>query len=292
MKKKFYIILLILGIVAILVTVPVFWLTYAAPKDLEVNFLDVGQGDSILIKTPFGQNILIDGGSDSTIIKRLGESLAWWDKRIDLMVLSHPHDDHVAGLIDVIKQYNVEQILYTGVIHTSPTYLEWLELIRERKIFLVIIDRPQKISMGKNCYLDILYPQESLLGKEVNNLNNSSMVIKLVYGNTKFLFTGDVELEIEQQLIETQDFASLQADVFKAGHHGSDTSNSKEFLDAVSPKTVVIQVGKDNDFGHPSRRAIKRFERIGAMVYRNDLDGTIRIRSDGKEVYLEFNNNQ
>ncbi len=285
MLSKFYKIILILGIVAVLAAVPVFWFTYAAPTELEVNFLDIGQGDAILIKTPMGQNILIDGGPDDTIIKRLGENLAFWDKRIDLMILTHPHDDHVGGLVDVIKRYNVKQILYTGVIHTSPAYLEWLELIRERKIPLVIIDRPQKINLGENCYFEILYPQESLLGKEVSNLNNSSIVAKLIYGQTKFLLSGDAEVEIEQELLNKN--MDLQADIFKAGHHGSDTSNSQNFLQAVSPKIVVIQVGADNDFGHPSRRVLKRLERIGAQVFRNDLDGTVRIGSNSLKVYIK-----
>jgi len=287
MLRRFYKIILILGIAAVLTVIPVFWFTYAASLELEISFLDVGQGDAVLIKTPFGQNILIDGGPDDTVIKRLGENLAFWDKRIDLMILTHPHDDHVGGLVDVIKRYNVKQILYTGVVHSSPAYLEWLELIRERKIPLIIIDRPQKINLSENCYFDILYPLESLLGREVNNLNNSSIVAKLIYGDTKFLFSGDAELEIEQQLIETQDVVSLQADIFKAGHHGSDTSNSDQFLEAVSPEIAVIQVGSDNDFGHPSRRVIKRLERIGAKIFRNDLDSTVRIGSDGKEVYAK-----
>ncbi|MCK4553457.1 MBL fold metallo-hydrolase, partial [Candidatus Parcubacteria bacterium] len=199
---------------------------------------------------------------------------------------THPHDDHVSGLIDVIKRYKVEKILYTGVVHSSPNYLVWLELIRDRKIPLTIIDRPQIIEFGENCELQIIYPRESLLGKEVSNLNNSSIVIQLVYGQTKFLLAGDIELEAEQELLASG--IDLSANIFKANHHGSDTSNSKEFLQAVQPEIVVIQVG-DNNFGHPSRRVIKRLERIGAQVFRNDLDGTVKLISDGKEVNIKNN---
>ncbi|MCK4553409.1 MBL fold metallo-hydrolase, partial [Candidatus Parcubacteria bacterium] len=194
---------------------------------------------------------------------------------------THPHDDHVTGLIDVIKRYKVEKILYTGVVHSSPNYLVWLELIRDRKIPLTIIDRPQIIEFGENCELQIIYPRESLLGKEVSNLNNSSIVIQLVYGQTKFLLAGDIELEVEQELLGSG--IDLSANVFKANHHGSDTSNSKEFLQAVQPEIVVIQVG-DNNFGHPSRRVIKRLERIGAQIFRNDLDGTVKLISDGESI--------
>lgn len=285
MHHKLYKILLILGIAAVLVAIPAFWLNYQAASDLEVAFLDVGQGDAILIKTPFGQSILIDGGSDNTVIKRLSENLAWWDKKIDLMILTHPHDDHVSGLIDVIKRYKVEKILYTGVVHNSPDYLIWLELIRDRKIPLTIIDRPQNIEFGENCELQIIYPRESLLGKEASNLNNSSIVAKLVYGQTKFLLSGDIELEVEQELLNID----LSAQVLKANHHGSDTSNSQKFLQAVQPEIVIIQVGADNNFGHPSRRVIKRLERIGAQVFRNDLDGTVRLVSNGEEVNIKNN---
>jgi len=320
--------LLVLGIVAVLAVIPVFWFSYAATEDLEVYYLDIGQGDATLIKTPFGQNILIDGGPDDKIISELSDSLPWWDKNIDLMVLTHPHDDHVAGLIDVIKRYNVKRILYTGVVHTSPYYIEWLQLVRDYNIPMVIIDRPQKIILNgvpsqaedDKCYLDVLYPRESLLGKTVENLNNSSIVMKLVYGETSFLFTGDAELEVEEELTsprpspfegegastppptppldrggESSRSVDLSADVFQAGHHGSDTSNSQEFLEAVftpplsSPykgeeRFFIIQVGKDNDFGHPSRRVIKRVERLGARVFRNDLDGTVRLVSNGQTI--------
>lgn len=238
-----------------------------------------------------GQNVLIDGGPDNTVIKRLGENLTWWDKTIDLMILSHPHSDHVAGLAEVLKRYQVRKILYTGVVHNSPDYLAWLELIRARQIPLVIIDRPQKINLGENNYLDILYPLESVLGREVDNLNNSSLMFKLVYGQTSFLFTGDAEIEVERLLVGTQDlpvgtqdFAFLQANVLKLGHHGSDTSSSQEFLEAVNPEIAIIQVGKDNDFGHPSRRVLKRLERLGAKVFRTDLEGTIRLFSDGTQI--------
>ena len=279
MPRKFYKILLIFGIAFSLIAIPVFWINFKASSDLEVYFLDIGQGDAILIKTPFGQNILIDGGPDNKVINHLSENLAWWDKQIDLMILTHPHSDHVGGLADVVSRYKVEKILYTGVIHSSPDYIAWLEIIRDCGIPLIIIDRPQTIKLGEDCRLDILYPRESILGKEVSNLNNSSIVIKLIYKEAKFLLAGDIELETEQELLNSG--IDLSAQVFKANHHGSDTSNSQEFLQAVNPEIAVIQVGKENDFGHPSRRVIKRLERMGVKVFRNDLDGTVKVISDG-----------
>ncbi len=284
MPNKLYKILLVLGIVAVLAAIPAFWLTYSAASELEVDFLDIGQGDAILIKTPYGQNVLIDGGPDNTIIKRLSENLPWWDRTIDLMILTHPHDDHVGGLNDVLKRYRVNKILYTGVVHNSPAYLNWLELIRNSHVPLTIIDRPQAIALGDDCWLEILYPRSSLLGQGVDNLNNSSIVAKLVYREAKFLLTGDIEIEVEQELINSE--ADLTAQIMKAGHHGSDTSNSEEFLQAVQPNIVVIQAGAENTFGHPSLRAMKRMERTGAKIYRNDLDGTVKLYSDGKKIEI------
>lgn len=290
MSHKLYRILIIFWIVIALFIVPVYWLVFSIDSNLKVNFLDIGQGDAIFINMPYGQNVLIDGGPDDKIISELNKVMFWWDKNIDLMILTHPHSDHVAGLIEVLKRYNVRKILYTGVVHSSPDYLAWLEMVKKKKIPVVIIDRSQVINFGEKCYFEILYPTESLLGKEVDNLNSSSIIIKLIYKDISFLFTGDAEIEVENELVE---FASnfeidkkidLHADVFKAGHHGSDTSNSKSFLDLVKPEIVIIQSGKNNDFGHPSLRVIKRLERIGAKILRNDKLGTIRIFSDGVNI--------
>lgn len=282
MAKRAKTILLILGMAAVAAAIPVFWLFYRPDTGLEVDFFDVGQGDAILIKTPYGQNVLIDGGPDDSVASRLAENLPWWDRRIDLMILTHPHNDHVTGLIDVIKRYNVEKILYTGVIHSAPNYLAWLELIKENKIPLIIIDRPQTVKLGVDSELRIIYPRIGLLGKEVDNLNNSSLVIKLTYGRTGFLFTGDIETEVERELTESG--VDLSADVLKVSHHGSDASNSQEFLEKVKAEIAVIQVGKDNEFGHPSRRAVKRLEKTGARVFRVDLDGTVKLFSNGNDT--------
>ncbi|MCK4539978.1 MBL fold metallo-hydrolase [Candidatus Parcubacteria bacterium] len=275
MPRKLYKILIILAIIGIFLALPVFWMTLSAENKLEVAFLDIGQGDASLIKTPFGQNILIDGGQDYKIIERLEEELPWWDTTIDLMILTHPHNDHVAGLIPVLERYKVNKIFYTGVVHTAPSYLEWLKLIREKNIPLIIIDRPQKIIFGNSCFLDIIYPRKSLLGKSVNNLNNTSIIAELDCENRTVLFMGDAETEVEEELIKTGDLGSVE--ILKVGHHGSNTSSNREFLQLVNPQKAVISVGKDNKFGHPSRRIIKRLEKMGVEILRTDLDGTIRF---------------
>ncbi len=287
MSSKLYKILLFLGIIAVLVSVPIFYFHQSArveEKNLEVDFLDIGQGDSILIKTPYDQNILIDGGPDDSVIKELGENLPWWDRTIDLMILTHPHDDHITGLIDVIKRYHVQKILYTGALHSAPNYLEWLNLNEEKNIPLLIIEKPQIINFGDDCYLDIIYPFDSFLNKDVMNLNNTSIVSKLICQNKSFLFTGDIEKEVEEELLNSQ--IDLDVDVLKACHHGSNTSNTEDFLKAVNPEITVIQVGVNNDFGHPSRRVIKRLERINSEIYRTDINGRVIVVSDGQNLKI------
>lgn len=285
MPNKLYKILLISGIAAIVAAIFLFWFFYSAPKNLEVDVLDVGQGDAILIKAPAGQNILIDGGPDKSVIKRLGENLPWWDKKIDLMILTHPHDDHVAGLIDVLKRYEVKKIIYTGVNHNSPDYLAWLKLVRDKKVSMLIVDKAQTIDFGRDCRLEILFPNESFLNKTVEDLNQSSIVAQLVYGKNKFLLTGDAGEEIEKKLLVVG--AGLSAEVLKVGHHGSQYSSTPEFLEKVAAKIAAIPVGKDNQFGHPNLRTIMKLKRAGAEILRTDEKGTIKFISDGQIVKVK-----
>jgi competence protein ComEC len=289
MKRRTKLLIIISGLAAVIFTVVLAGFFYHPAKRLEVDFLDVGQGDAELIKAPGGQNILIDGGPDSGVVEQLSAVMLPWDKRIDLMILTHPHDDHVTGLINILERYEVKSILYTGVNHNSPNYIAWLEKVREKKITLVIIDRPRTIMLGDDCRLEILYPFESFLNKEVENLNNTSIAAKLVYGNTGFLFIGDAEKEEEAELLQAEfaDAGHLSAvNVLKIGHHGSDTASSADFLAAVHPVMAVIEAGKDNQFGHPSLRTLMKLKRIGAETLRTDERGTIRITSDGRTIEL------
>jgi competence protein ComEC len=281
LAKKYKILFFVLAITAVL-GAAIFLYFYQPSKNLEVDFLDVGQGDAILIKSPYGQNILIDGGPDSSVIKRLGENLPWWDRTIDLMVLTHPHDDHVTGEIDVLNRFKTKQIIYTGVAHTAPNYLNWLETIREAKTPIGIIINNRRVDLGPNCYLEIVYPDEDLSEKSFADLNESSIVAKLVYGRTSFLLAGDADSVVEKKVFDSK--IDLKSDVLKVGHHGSDTSTSDDWLAAVKPDIAVISVGAGNSFGHPSLRTVKKLERAGAKILRTDLDGTVRLVSDGLSI--------
>lgn len=273
MTSKLYKVLLVLGIIAIIITIILYWFFYSASENLEVTFLDVGQGDSILVETPFGQNILIDGGPNNSVLKQLGANLAWWDKTIDLMILTHPHDDHVAGLVDVLKRYNTKKVIYTGLKSDSPEYLEWLEIIRIKNIPTTIIDKSQVINLGENCFLKTLHPQENIFGQYSKNLNNDSIVIKFVCSGKSFLFTGDIEEEVEKIIIDAYG-NYLDVDFLKIAHHGSDTSSLEEVFYLSSPRYCIVTVG-ENNYGHPSLRVLKRLERNECEILRTDLSGNI-----------------
>lgn len=285
MPQRLFKILIILAISAVLVGLPAFWLTYASGRELEADFLAVGQGDAILIKTPNGQNVLIDGGPDQQIMGQLSKNLPWWDRKIDLMILTHPHDDHVTGLIRVVKNYKVAKVIYSGVAHSSPNFLAWLELIKEKKIPLLLMDHRQTVDLGVGTELELLYPAARIAGRRMDNLNNSSIVARLARGKTSMLFMGDAEKEVEAELLSSGSIQS--ADLLKLGHHGSDTSSSEEFLRAVDPDIAIIEVGRDNSFGHPSRRVLKRLDRLGAEIKRTDENGTIKAVSDGSTIIIE-----
>ena len=261
---------------------------------LKVIFFDIGQGDAALIQTPDGKNILVDGGPDDHILAKLGQYLPFSMRRLDMVILTHPHSDHLNGLIAVLKRYQVGEIYYTGVIHTTGEFFEWLKLIKEKNIPLKIVKEPQDITLSsspREIVLQLIYPDSDLTQlnvkytnhKEGKNLNNTSIVFRLVYGNTKFLFTGDIEQEIEEYLIKKG--VALSAQVLKVGHHGSKSSTTELFLNAVSPEDAVISVGANNDYGHPHLRVLKRLERHGIKIFRTDLDGDVKFVSNGREVY-------
>lgn len=254
------------------------------PKEklLEISLLDVGQGDAILLEAPTGQTILIDGGPDNKVLRRLGEELPFWERRIDLMVVSHPHEDHIAGLNPVLERYEVGAVMITGVEANSPTYRHFLDLIQEKHIPLYITDRPENISIGE-IVLHILYPLTSFKDKRISNLNNSSIVIKASYKDVDMLLSGDAEEPEEKELLASGE--DLSAEILKAGHHGSETSSSEALLEKVKPEIILISCGAGNSYGHPSPRTMKRFERLGIPARRTDLEGTIRIRTDGVRIF-------
>jgi len=251
------------------------------PQLLEVNFFDVGQGEAIFIETPSRHQILIDGGPSSLILEKLAESLPFWDRTIDLIILTHPEHDHLAGLIEVLKRYKVENILWTGIVRDTSEYDEWVKLIKNEGAKIKIAQAGQRINLSTyevDRYVDILYPFENLEGQEFKDSNNTSIVAKLIFGEKSFLFTGDAYKSAEKKLVDKE--TDLASDVLKVGHHGSRTSNSEEFIEKVSPEIAVISVGKDNTYGHPHQETLDTLEKYGIKILRTDKNGDIQILVD------------
>ncbi len=246
---------------------------YSQVVDVEVCFLDVGQGDSILIQTGFNQQILIDGGPDDSVIDKLEQYLPFWDRTIDLIVLTHPDKDHLFGLTEVLKSYRVKNILWTGVEAKTLLYQEWLELIESEKANIYIAQKGMRIGD-----LEVIYPFESLEGREISDLNDSSIVLKL---NNDILFTGDVTTKIEPLLED------VDVDILKLGHHGSKSSTSFEFLQNTSPDIAIVSAGLNNSYGHPADEVLARLDEFAINVLQTSkLKDICLIQNKSEHFYL------
>ena len=257
------------------------------PGVLEVNFFDVGQGDAIFIETPKKHQILIDGGPSSVILEKLNKEMPFWDRSLDLIILSHPDKDHLTGLLAVLKRYKVENILWTGVIKETSGFGEWQDLIEKEKTKegakIIIAEAGKKVSASE-VILEILNPLENLEGKTVKEVNDTSIVSHLIFGENSFLFSGDISDKVEKRLVLND--LPLKFDVLKVAHHGSKYSSSEIFLEKVSAKIAVICVGK-NSYGNPTEEVLTRLEKFGIKVLRTDQDGDIKIFSDGENLKLK-----
>lgn len=240
-----------------------------------ICFLDIGQGDAILLQTPENHQILIDGGPKNTVMEELAFLMPFFDRSIDLVVLSHPHADHIDGLVEVLKRYRVGAVLFSGVNDFGGAYDEFLKEIEAQNIRFFVAEKDVDFRFG-SVFLDIIYPFDQILLDDFDNLNNSSVAMKIIYGEKKVLLTGDLELEGEKALVSSG--YDLRANILKAGHHGSKTASSFAFLDKVKPQTVVIQSGLNNSFKHPHDEALANFEMASVdKIYRNDIDGRVEF---------------
>jgi len=286
-RKTKKLILIILGILVcfnIIAWIAVYNLS--RPQALEVVFFDIGQGDSIFIEVPNGNQILIDGGPDSTVLEKLADEMPFYDRSIDLIILTHPEHDHFRGLFEILKRYDVDYILWTGIVRDTNEWKEWVRLIEEEGADIKIAEKGQRIILSENpfIFIDILHPFENLAGQKFKRANETSIVSHLFFDNVSFLFTGDITKKIELKLIEPGE--DLNSEVLKVAHHGSKTSSGQEFLKAVGPELAVIQVG-ENNYGHPHPEVLARLEEFGIEVLRTDKDGNIKIVSDGDNLIID-----
>lgn len=250
---------------------------------LDVAFLDVGQGDAtLLVHGDFA--MLVDGGPDRSVEYALDAAMPFFDRQLDYVVATHPHDDHYFGLISLPERYEIGAAIVPPPSPKEPHgYAEFLKKYQEEGIPIIFSTQLREIAVGEELAIEFLFPFSAEEVLEEKNLNNISIVMKVSYGQTDLLLTGDTEEEAEESLLECCR-AELASEVLKAGHHGSSTSSSQEFLGAVSPDLAVISVGEDNSFGHPSPRTTSRFERAGIRTLRTDQEGSIRLEI-GPEGY-------
>ena len=252
------------------------------PKDLKIYFIDVGQGDSCLIITPNNKKILIDGGEGELEVL-LSYLLDRRINTIDYIMISHFDSDHCNGLIEVLKNIKVKNILISKQAYFSDEYKNIAKIVNSKKVKVSFIKQGDKLNIDKNIKIDIFYPPENL---KYDDLNNNSIVAKLTYNKFSALFTGDIE-KSEEDLVVKYKNKELESDILKIAHHGSKTSSTKEFLEAVKPKIALIGVGENNNFGHPNKGVLQRLGDMNCKIYRTDKMGEIEIRVNKEgEVYF------
>ncbi len=246
-------------------------------QGVKVWIFDVGQGEGIFIDAPDTQ-ILIDGGPDELVLERLSAVMPWWDRSIDIVVNTHPHADHVVGLIPVLERYRVDTMIDGGESYNTPEFAEYLRLASASRR---VIAAGEVIELGDGASLTTLWPAAPYAGAVLDDPNDGSIVFLLEYGETSILLTGDAGSD------EEAEWGVGDIDILKVGHHGSDTSTSQVFVDRTTPEIAIISVGEGNDYDHPSTFVIDRLLQAGAEVLRTDKYGNVRIRSWGQEPEVQ-----
>jgi len=255
------------------------WLTLPAwAGTVLVDMLDVGQGDAILVRTA-EKTVLIDAGTAKSHV--LAQLKALGVESVDLMISSHPHADHIGGMVEVLNGMPVKLFMDNGMTHTTKTYQNTMAAVEERGIAYRTATPGSTLKLNDEAWFEVLFPTDSLLKGTRSDLNSNSLVLLLVHKDMDFLLTGDAEEPTEEALLA----AGLgQVDVLKVAHHGSAHSTSRHFLDATRPSIAVISCGADNRYGHPAPDTVARLKRAQAMVYRTDLSGHLRLISNGTEI--------
>lgn len=248
---------------------------------LIVHFIDVGEGDCILIQMPNNKNILVDTGNLSAGYKVVKYLKLKNISQLEYIIITHMHPDHVGGIFNILPEYRANTIYYNGYSpQNNEFFCELINLTKDQNIPMKVLNAENKLSFEK-AIIEVLAPLKPLSG----DLNGDSLVLKITFGKIMFLLTGDLNVNGEKRLIEAG--SNLKSDVLKAGHHGAEDASSEEFIDKVMPKIVVLSVGKNNRYGYPSEKVIARFKTKEIPLYRTDLNGTIRIQTDGEIISIK-----
>lgn len=246
---------------------------------VEVVFFDVGQGDGSLVKMPESNQVIIDGGPSRDVVSKIAGEMPIFDRKIEMMVLTHPDKDHITGLFEIFDVFEVERVLMPeikGKDKEKDLYVNFKKAAKEEGSEIIFAKQGQKISFPGNVYFLIFWPEKDFVGSDTNNF---SVVGKLIFGKTSFLFTGDVSDKVEKKLV-SEGF-KIKSDVLKVAHHGSKNSTSDIFLAKVAADLAVISVGK-NSYGHPTEEVLERLKKYDIKTLRTDENKDIKIISNGK----------
>ncbi len=261
------------------------WVVFSPKKEGVLTFvvLDIGQGDALYIESPNGTQVIVDGGPSNNLLKALPKVMPFYDRSVDMIVVTNPDSDHYEGFIKFLDKYKVTDILEPGTTNSYSAYGYFEKKVAEKNIKKTIARRGQEIDLGGGAYLQVLFPDRNV---EQVASNTGSIVMKLVYGDTSVMLQGDSISNIEQYLLEL-DGDYLKSDILKAGHHGSRTSSVKEYVEKVSPKWTVISSGKENSYGHPHKETIETMQSLKIPTFDTCNNGTIIFESNGKEFVLK-----
>jgi competence protein ComEC len=264
---------------------PVFVETPLEGKVLKVQIVDVGQGDCLLIESPEGKRMLIDAGAMGRKNRLLEFLKTNGVTELEQVLVSHSHADHLGKMQKVLETLKVGRVISNGYFHTTGINRRVLETMKARSIPMKVVAAGDSFKLGESVEFQVLHPEKGA-DLEDEDVNNTSLVVKLTYGSVSFMLTGDAEHDTEGQLLE-EHLKDLDADVLKVGHHGSHTACGKKFLDAVSPSVAIISCGQNNRYDHPRQKVLEAIEGQGAKLLRTDQEGTITITTDGKKIRLE-----
>ena len=275
-RKKHGLLILVLLLLAI--NIFLFRLDWRnSHRGLTFAMLNVGQGDALFIESPTGTQILMDGGPAKKVLNELPRVMSPFDKSIDALIITNPDADHIGGFLDILKTYKVDVVFESGTLSDSKTFQNLKNEIKNKNIPDILVKKEMILDLGGEAKLNILFPDRDVSEWATND---GSVVAQLIYGKNKIMLTGDATIKTEKIILAENGASQLKSTVLKVGHHGSRTSTSPSFVQAVAPIYALISNGKDNKYGHPHKETLDTLEQFGAKILRTDLLGTIIMKCD------------